>query len=288
VFEVGHDVLAAAFAAGFARVAVIAPPDKPHDLPALESQTALTDAFLSGLGFGSGRVTIHTESDPEIIEQALYGLPQHEAVDAAEFAPVGGKRDIARAALSALNAAAPDQQAMIALPQGAPYGRLAVDVENCTLCLACVGACPAGALTDDADHPRLRFTEQACVQCGLCVATCPERVIALEPRYNFSKDILEPVTIKEEEPFECISCGKPFGTKSSVERIVAKLAGRHSMFQGKDQTDLIRMCDDCRVIAVAEGDGDPMAMGKRPRIRTTDDYIMEEKRVGRSDRSSEE
>ena len=49
---------------------------------------------------------------------------------------------------------------------------------------------------------------------------------------------------------------------------------RHSMFQGKAQTDLIRMCDNCRVITLAERGGDPMAMGERPRVRTTDDYIV--------------
>src|SRR5690606_38919302 len=32
--------------------------------------------------------------------------------------------------------------AAIALPQGAPFGRLRIDRDACTLCLACVGACP--------------------------------------------------------------------------------------------------------------------------------------------------
>ena len=26
--------------------------------------------------------------------------------------------------------------------------------------------------------------------------------------------------VKEEEPFHCIRCGKPFGTKSTIERVV--------------------------------------------------------------------
>jgi ferredoxin len=276
VFQVGHDVFASAFASGFARVVVVAPPDRSHDLPALESQAGLMDAVLSGLELGAGRVTILTDADPEKIETALHDLPPEDVIEAPAFSPVGGKREIARSALSALYASASTSCDAIELPAGAPYGRLAVDVDNCTLCLSCVGACPAGALTDDADHPRLRFTEQACVQCGLCVTTCPEKVIELEPRYNFSKEVLDPITIKEEEPFECISCGKAFGTRSSVEHIIAKLEGHHAMFRNKAQTDLIRMCDNCRVIALAERGGDPMAMGERPRVRTTEDYIMEE------------
>ena len=100
------------------------------------------------------------------------------------------------------------------------------------------------------------------------------KVIKLEPRYNLAGGML-PDTVKEEEPFECIRCSKPFGTKSTIETIVAKLEGRHSMFQGASQVDLIRMCDNCRVIAMAETADDPMQFGERPKVRTTDDYIME-------------
>ena len=46
------------------------------------------------------------------------------------------------------------------------------------------------------------------------------------------------------------------------------------MFQNKAQIDVIKMCDDCRVIAVNSAGGDPMAMGERPKVRTTEDYLM--------------
>ena len=38
--------------------------------------------------------------------------------------------------------------------------------------------------------------------------------------------------LKEEEPFHCIRCDKPFGTRSTIERVTAKLEGKHWMFQG--------------------------------------------------------
>ncbi len=273
VFQTGHEFFASALASGFAQVVVLAPPDKPHDLPALEGQVALANAFATGLGHGDNRVVLVDEQDPDMVEARLHGLAAIDGITAQPFVAVGGKRDIARVTLAALNAAATEPRDVLALPQGAPYGRLAIDVENCTLCLACVGACPAGALSDDEARPRLSFTETACVQCGLCVATCPERVITLDPRYNFTASAIEPLVIKEEEPFECISCGKPFGTKSTVERIIAKLEGRHAMFQNAQQLYIIKMCDDCRVIAVSEGGGDPLTLGERPRVRTTDDYL---------------
>ena len=58
--------------------------------------------------------------------------------------------------------------AAIPLPAGAPFGAIAVDKDKCTLCLACVSACPASALQDNPNAPQLRFIEKNCVQCGLC------------------------------------------------------------------------------------------------------------------------
>ena len=95
-----------------------------------------------------------------------------------------------------------------------------------------MSACPTGALSDDPEQPMLRFAEDACVQCGLCKATCPEKVISLKPQIDFRAATAMSRVIKQEEPFDCIRCGKPFGVKSSVERVVAKLEGKHWMYQG--------------------------------------------------------
>jgi len=101
-------------------------------------------------------------------------------------------------------------------------------------------------------------------------------VIALEPRLNFTEDARRALVLKEEEPAECIRCGKAFGAKSSIERIVAQLAGKHSMFAAGRTADVIRMCDDCRVIVQFEAKN-PLAAAPRPRTRTTDDYLDERK-----------
>ena len=52
---------------------------------------------------------------------------------------------------------APAPADVVPLPEGAPFGRVVVDTEGCTLCLACVGACPTGALLDHPDRPGLRY-----------------------------------------------------------------------------------------------------------------------------------
>ena len=121
----------------------------------------------------------------------------------------------------------------------------------------------------------LRFTESLCVQCGLCESTCPEKVITLEPRLDFKAWDAPLRVLKEEEPFNCIACGKPFGTRSSIDRVLAKLGEKHWMFQGANakRLDVIKMCADCRVEAVVNESFDPHAAPQRPPVMTTEDYL---------------
>ena len=167
------------------------------------------------------------------------------------FAAQADKRatlDLALEHLLAQSAAPPEA---IALPAaGAPFGAVLVDAARCTLCLACVGACPEGALVDDPERPRLSFIEKNCVQCGLCEATCPERAIALEPRLwlaDGARARRRPRVLNEAEPYRCVRCGKPFGTRQMIESMTGKLGG-HSMFAGGAALRRLQMCADCRVV----------------------------------------
>lgn len=275
VTQIGHEFLTAALIAGIERIVVLAPPERPEELDALRAQVALTQAFLNGLAFKSAedRLTIIAEQDPDKVEAALREQPKIAALKPTTFSAVGGKRTIARNALAKLHERAPKRPDVIALPEGAPYGSLSIKTEGCTLCLSCVSCCPTDALHDNPDRPQVRFIESACVQCGLCVTTCPEHVISLEPRYNFAAEAMTPQVLHEEEPFLCVRCGKPFGTRSTVERVSAQLAGKHAMFRDPEQQKLIQMCDDCRIIVQAESPTNPFAGGERPRVRTTEDYL---------------
>jgi len=114
------------------------------------------------------------------------------------------------------------------------------------------------------------------VQCGLCKATCPEKVISLVPRLDFGAAVTATRVLKEEEPFQCIRCGKPFGVKSTIDRIIAKLEGKHWMYGGSEKRiDVLKMCEDCRVAVVTEDGLDPYGAPARPKPRTTDDYLRE-------------
>jgi ferredoxin len=274
--QIGLESVAAAFAYGASAMRFLLRARPLHDISGLMRTMALADPILTGLGFGIGRVATIETDDPDHLIAALRAIPSMPAAPRpASFRPVGKKRDVLRFAMSELHRAAPAPVDIVALPKGAPFGTVELDVGGCTLCLSCVSACPTGALRDDPERPMLRFVEDACVQCGLCQATCPEKVIALKPQIDFRAARAPARVLKEEEPFCCIRCNKPFGVKSTIERVVAKLEGKHWMYTGSSgRLDIIRMCDDCRVAAVAEQGFDPYGAQSQV-LRTTDDYLRE-------------
>jgi ferredoxin len=269
----GHEAFAATLAAGASSVVLLANPLNADDYEAASMEAALVNGIVAALGDTAGeRVRLLSERDPDVVETALWDLAPAEPIAVAPFEPAGGKRDVARTALGVQRDAFEAAPEVIPLASDAPYGRIEIDTNGCTLCLACVSACPVGAIGDNADRPEVRFTEAACVQCGLCVKTCPESVITLVPQINFAPTAMQPVTLNAEEPFACIRCGRPFGAKSTIERIATKLAG-HSMFASSARADLIKMCDECRIKAQADMADSPFAMGAPRRPRTTQDYL---------------
>jgi ferredoxin len=175
--------------------------------------------------------------------------------------------------------AAPSPVDAVPLAAGAPFGALDYNAEACTLCLACVNACPTTALSDNPDKPMLRFTESLCVQCGLCAATCPEdAILGLKPQIDFAAWDAPKRILKEEEPFHCVVCAKPFGTKSAIESVIRKLSDKHWMFSGaagQERLRVLMMCEDCRVEAVINESFDPHGAPPRPRPRTAEDYLAE-------------
>ena len=276
VTQIGLEALAALFAYGASAVRLAVRARPHHDIAGLTRTIALAQPILAGLGFGADRIATIETDDPEVLGAQLRSIPGMAATPRpGTFLPVGDKRSVLRFALQELHRAAPEPTEVIALPAHAPFGAVELDAGGCTLCLACVSACPTGALSADPERPMLRFSEPACVQCGLCQATCPEHVITLKPQLDFGAGSRGTRVLKEEPPYCCIRCSKPFGVKSTIERVVEKLAGTHWMFkESPERLDLIRMCDDCRVAFVTEREFDPYGPQRTP-ARTTDDYLRD-------------
>jgi len=252
--SVGPELWLTALACGASNVWVLLTDEEaPQYADALRAQMDMAQAILTGLGYtGEHFKLLHARDarDLSALDQALQAPPAQGPAQAASFAVQADKRATLELALEHLVAQAPRRpvQDSIALPAGAPLGALSINKDACTLCLACVNACPASALADNPQAPQLRFVEKNCVQCGLCVKTCPEQALSLLPRLNLHAQRKQPVVLNEMQPYVCVRCGKPFGTLKAIEAMVGKLAG-HAMFQGA-ALERLKMCADCRVIDI--------------------------------------
>jgi ferredoxin len=249
VSAIGLDLLLPAIAFGANQVAVISAGSEDLEYrEALRSQMAIAETILAGLGYGGTHFALFEASDADRLEQAFARLPPAQVpASPATFLLGNDKRTAIEFAIEHLAKLAPAKADVIALPEGSPFGEVVVDKARCTMCLSCVGACPVSALMDGVDKPLLKFLERNCVQCGLCEATCPEDAISLAPRLLLTPQVREARVLNEAQPFHCVSCAKPFGTRQMVEAMLGRLAS-HSMFTGDGALRRLQMCADCRVV----------------------------------------
>lgn len=257
--QIGPEIMAAALAWGAGGVLVLAKDRPAHPLDGLQDTLALMGAICGATGLPETCCALVQTDDPDLLETALWQSATPARPARSTFLPPEDKRGLLTLAMEELNRTAPSPAERIELARGAPFGTVHLNLDSCTLCLSCVGACPAGALGDNPDKPMLRFTESACVQCGICAATCPEQAIAIEARIDFAAWANPKRILKEEEPFCCTACGKGFGTGSSIRRVIAQL-DTHWMFTGEDgaaRKRLLTMCDDCRTKEVVMAGFDP-------------------------------
>lgn len=250
IASTGIDLWLTAVAQGAAHVALLASGEEaPQYVDALEAQMQVAQALLEGLGYEGSHFSLVRAKDATDLDQHLQLVTRRRGAVAkarAKFAVSAEKRTTAELALDHLVEHAPRRPESIALPAASPFGTVLVDKDKCTLCMSCVGACPASALQDNQTSPQLRFVEKNCVQCGLCAKTCPEKAITLQPRLLLTPERKQARVVNEAQPYACIRCAKPFGTLKAIEGMLGKLSG-HPMFQG-EALQRLKMCGDCRVI----------------------------------------
>lgn len=209
---------------------------------ALEMHLDMVQTILPAMNYPATAVALLLDAG-ELITCAVMPDDRENAPHAA----LPSKRQALYMALDHLAQQAEKIESEVALPSGAIFGEISVDKSSCTLCMACVSACPGNALQDGKDLPQLGFIEANCLQCGICTSTCPEDAITLSPRLLLDAQARnQPRILNEEEPFCCTSCGKPFATKSGISTILEKLSG-HYMFTDDRATNRLKMCGDCRV-----------------------------------------
>jgi len=246
--SVGLEVWLASYAMGVNTLYLLNTDAIPSSMQNLvEEQISLAHRIMTGLAIHPDRLQL--VDDITLLENPLPLQPSLPSVAPAPSFTTDKRETLFNAIANLADAASttePQQclNPVIPLPHGAPFGRVTIQEQECTLCLSCVAVCPVSALTAGKDSPALYFTEQNCVQCGLCERSCPEKVITLTPQLRLHATD-QPQELIAEEAFQCISCATPFAPKRTVEKMIKSLS-EHKQFQGS-AINRLKMCADCRV-----------------------------------------
>lgn len=252
--------------AGYVQRIVVLVACSENELHALEHQQSILHELLSGIGVEAPALHLLPIAQASDWSDLPKPASQLTAVQPAAYSTHNNKRQTIRLALDAISAALmpvlPEPVDVTPLSPNALFGRLSVNTDACTLCMACVSTCPAQALQDGQDTPALKLIESNCVQCGLCAEACPESAITLEPQYRWDSTAARQVeTLHEDAPFHCITCHTPFATSAVIATMAAKL-GEHWMFQDDKSMRRLKMCGDCRVKDIFREDAKGIATHK--------------------------
>lgn len=247
---IGVEMMLMALLDGAARVVVSCDSrNHPAVTEAIRRQVEIGRAILRGLGQPEDRIRMATALPGNYQPREAPTAPDDDEnrmeIFRDEFSEQNDRRTLTRLAVQELSRRTPVQEPALPLPADAPFGTVAIG-PGCTLCMACVNACPSRALIAGVATPRLALIESRCHQCHLCVEVCPEKAIHLEPRLLCDAQVSEsPTVLYDAEAVRCIACGEPFATRTMINRMRAGLAG-HWMYENERQLRRLQMCRTCR------------------------------------------
>ncbi len=121
--------------------------------------------------------------------------------------------------------------------------------DGCTHCYACINECKMRALRTDEDEQELQYVPGLCVGCGLCVGVCPENVLSLQHATSLNASYFNQRRLAFSEPARCKGCGKVFGARKSLDRVMAILADKERF-----DREHFEYCGECRVIRLFEAE----------------------------------
>ncbi len=252
--SIGMELCLSALAYGAAQVVLMLDDAVPlKSSGVLLAQVEWVQQLLEDLAMNPNQICLLSASSD------FAALSDAVVVDPAEAGITGNKRQAFYQSLDYLVSQLNRTDVISVLSAAAPFGTATIDESRCTLCLACVGACPGKALQDGSNRemPEIFFIESNCLQCGACMLTCPEDAISISPRLVFDRELRNASrSLNQDIPFACIRCGKPFAPTSVIHKMQDKLK-HHHMFNNDRALDRLKMCEDCRVADIVQ---DPEAL----------------------------
>lgn len=87
-----------------------------------------------------------------------------------------------------------------------------IETAACTLCYACNGFCPTGALTrlEFPETASIILTPEKCVKCVVCKELCPKDAIRYQEKFSAASIFSGPRLLSERKLHKCVSCERPF------------------------------------------------------------------------------
>lgn len=198
--------------------------------------------LLNRMGMPSGAVQLVSSDEPDELQEFLAVLESLEnrrtdqsPLLPADFSPLGAAGAVR--GLAEFKAFPVD---LVVAHAHSPLGNLEVE-KGCTLCGACVAACPSDALSMEAGKGEvLSFSPAACVACGACVPVCPENVMRTEKVTRLASLMEEEVILFQDTSPRCVTCGKLIMPHAMLNRLKQSLKDHPSF-------DIIsQYCIDCR------------------------------------------
>lgn len=174
-----------------------------------------------------------------ILSLALQGLPIHLVKRVEDVKRIKGLLEVSSGSNATIG-----WKSMRVRTISPVRGILEVSSEGCTLCGACVAACPTRALQlqEGGGSLSLAFSHDRCVACRICEAICPEKAVkvsqTLDGAYTGKW-----VTLVSDELAKCKRCGAPIGPKRKLEKVANLLKRR-----GYDESiiEAVWLCESCK------------------------------------------
>lgn len=129
------------------------------------------------------------------------------------------------------------------------FVQISCESDSCTHCFACLNECKTLALQTDEDNLSLQYSAGNCVGCGICVGVCPERVLRMDKAPAINSSFFKKQVLAQSEPASCKGCGKVFGSRKSLDRVMQILAAKEAV-----NSEHFEYCGACRVVNIFEAE----------------------------------
>ena len=277
ITQVGLETIAAAFAYGAAAVRLLMRAKPRHDVPACSARWRSPSRSSPASASAAGAPRLIETDDPDALGETLRAIEPPTGARPASFLPAGGKRDVLRLALRELHLAARSRSTSCRCRRARRSAR------SRSMSRAARSASPAFRLPDRRARRRSRAADAA-LRRGRLRAMRPvpgdlpregdhARPAARLPRRDRAGARAQ---AGRAVPLHPLQQAVRHPEHDRARRSPSSKASTGCTRAGdRRRMDIIRMCEDCRVIAASEQDFDPYGAPPRPPPRTTEDYLRE-------------